>query len=208
MRRLVRVPLASLAAVALVVTPVLAGTSAAAPGKGGHGRSAAEQPAKAEATKAGKPVRAEKPAKAERPEKAEPRAASALPAAKPARSKQDGKRGVKAKVVVVGVVSATSTVSTGATSTVLVTIRVRGGDKEYRGRTVQVALDARTVVKRNHGKRVRYELRVGDKVTVHARRAAGGGLTATSISASGRPHVVPATPAATSTATTTATTTP
>lgn len=195
MRRLVRVPLATLAAVALVVTPVLAGTSAAAPGKGGPGRSAAAPAtASAESTAA----------------KAKPAPAKAKPAPAKAKAKpaQAGRRGVKAKVVVVGVVTATSTVTTSGTSTVLVSLRVQGGDKEYRGSTVQVAIDAGTVVKRNNGKRTRYELRVGDKVTVHARRAAGGALTATYVAASGRPPVVPATLPATSTATTTVTTAP
>ena len=103
--------------------------------------------------------------------------------------------------------TATYTGASGATSSVLVTVGVKGGDKEYRGRSVQVAVVAGTVVKRNNGHKVRYELRVGDKVTVHARRAADGTLTATSVSASGRPHVVPATSPATSTATTTVTTT-
>ena len=44
--------------------------------------------------------------------------------------------------------TATRTVTTSGTSTVLVTIRVKGGDKEYRGRTAAVAVDAKTLVKR------------------------------------------------------------
>ena len=69
-------------------------------------------------------------------------------------------------------------------------------------------VDAATRVKRNNGTRGRCELRVGDKVTVHARRAVNGAVTATYVAASGRPHVVPVTPPATSTATTTATARP
>lgn len=175
MRRLVSLPLGVLAAAALVVTPVLAGTSAAA--------SAHRATASQSQDSAAKP--APKPAK--------------KPAAKP-------NKNVKSKVVVVGVVTATQTVTTASdTSTVLVTIRIHGGDKEYRGLTRQVTVDASTVVKRNHGKKTRYELRVGDKVTVHARRAADRSLTAFYIAASGsnaaRPVGSP-TPA-TSTATTT-----
>lgn len=184
MRRLVSVPLGVLAAATLVVTPVLAGSAAAAPGKA---------PAKSAAASSAAKKPAAKPAK---------------PAAKPAPN-----RNVKAKVVLVGTVTATQTVTTegSATSSVLVTIKVQGGDKEYKGLTRTVLVTKDTVVKRNHGKKARYELRTGDKVTVHARRAADRSLTATYIAASGRPAApapVVTAPPATSTATTTATTQP
>ncbi|MCW2607430.1 MAG: hypothetical protein JWO60_2123 [Frankiales bacterium] len=177
MRRLVSLPLGVLAAAALVVTPVLAGTSAASTAKGpaahGHGSHAAHKPA-------------------------------AKPAAKPAPKPSKA----KSKVVVVGVVSDTATVTTSGTSSVTITVKVQGGDKEYKGKTVSITIDKNTVVKRNHGKKTRYELRKGDKVTVHARRAADGALTAFYVAASGSNAAKPVTSpaAATSTATSTATT--
>ncbi len=74
-----------------------------------------------------------------------------------------------------------------ATQTVTIVVRVQGGDKEYRtGKDVRITVPSTADVKRNHGRKTRYELRRGDKVTVHARRAADGALTATYVAASGR----------------------
>lgn len=178
MRPLAKTATGVLATAALILSPVLAGSSSAA------------APAKAGASSShGKP--AAKPAK---------------PAAKPTKAPSKA----KSKVVLVGVVSATQTVTTSGTSTVLVTLKVQGGsDKEYRqGAPAQVTVTKDTVVKRNNGRKSRYEIKVGDKVTVHARRDAAGKLTAFYVAASGRnqPKPVEPAPSSTNTATTTATT--
>ncbi len=178
MRTLAKTATGVLATAALILTPVLAGTSAAAPHKAPASHSTHAKPAK--------------PAKAAKPKPAKP--------AKPAKPSK-----AKAKVVVVGIVSATQTVASGATSTVLIKVTVQGGsDKDYRrGSVATIRVTKDTVVKRNHGRKARYELRVGDKVTVHARRAADGTLTAFYVAASGRPAPKPVqtSPSSTSTAT-------
>lgn len=193
MRTLAKTATGVLATAALLITPVLAGTSSAASPHQGAGASASHAAAAQPAHRpAAKPVHRPVAKPVHRP---------AVRPAAPSRA--------KAKVVLVGVVSATRTVSTSGTSTVLVTLTVQGGsDKDYRrGSVAQVTVTKDTVVKRGNGRKSRYEIKVGDKLTVHARRAADGTLTASYVAASGRHEAGPVAtvPAATSTATTTAT---
>lgn len=119
-----------------------------------------------------------------------------VPSKAPARrAPADQAHAHEAKVVLVGVVSATPTVQSApsGTSTVVLSLRVQGGDKEYRGRTVQVTVPSTAVVERRG---VRDAPKQGDRVAVLARREATGVLTATRV-VSGRPVVVPRPPAAT-----------
>jgi hypothetical protein len=180
-RRLTALTTGLLTAVTLVGAPALVGTGSAAPvarPAGGHATEGHAEAAEHEA--AG-------------------HEAVARPAAKPDRAARPAP--TRTRVTVVGVVTATPTVqtATSGTATVVVGVRVRGGDRAYRGRTVQVTVTAATVVKRDHGRKTRYELRLGDKVTVLARRDAAGVLTATSIAVSGRPAPVTTAPAASGT---------
>jgi hypothetical protein len=90
-------------------------------------------------------------------------------------------------VTLVGVISDTPTATIGSgsdTATSTITINVRGGDRAEHGmRSLVITLDKDTVVRRN-GPAKASDLKLGDHVSVKARRLADGSWLATRVNAS------------------------
>lgn len=103
-------------------------------------------------------------------------------------------------VTLVGVISdtPTATIATGSSDTPTatigatpsdtstLTITVKGGDRASHGSVITLTLDRRTVVRRGEAPATAADLRLGDHVSVRARKTADGSWLATRVNAAGR----------------------
>jgi hypothetical protein len=84
------------------------------------------------------------------------------------------------------VVSDTATVTISDTPVTSITIKVKGGERSLHGKTVTLAVDGKTVVRRGARGATLASLRAGDRVSVLARRLADGRWYALRVNAAPR----------------------
>jgi hypothetical protein len=95
---------------------------------------------------------------------------------------------VKPLVTLTGVITATPTATIGSasdTATTTITIAVKGGARELHRTTLVLTLDKNTVVRRGDAKATPADLRLGDHVSVRARRMPDGSWLGLRVNASG-----------------------
>lgn len=100
---------------------------------------------------------------------------------------EHGRKDSKAVVTFTGILSDTPTATIGsdtATSTIKITVTVKGGARELHGRTVVVTLDRFTVVRRGDHAAQAGDLAKGDHVSVRARRMPDGSWLGLRVNAS------------------------
>ena len=86
----------------------------------------------------------------------------------------------------IAVPSDTATVTISDTPTASITIKVKGGERSLHGRAVTLAVDGKTVVRRGTRGATLASLRLGDRVSVRARKLADGRWYALRVNAAPR----------------------
>lgn len=94
------------------------------------------------------------------------------------------------EITLTGVLSATPTATIAVpsdTATSTIVIKVKGGERSLHGKTVRLTVDRKTVVRRGARGTTLADLRLGDHLSVRARKVADGSWYAYRVNAAPRP---------------------